>query len=87
MFESLDSKLKAIRKGNIEWISKPLDNSVLFEEDQTKINNAVVRYPMGSHQIGTIAELSSLLYERGVDVTSILISLCKTYGISTQESE
>ena len=60
---------------------------VLFDEDQDKINNAVHRYPLGSYQMGVIAELSGLLYERGVDVAGVLASLCKTYGVNIHESE
>ncbi len=73
MFESLSSKLDSIRKNNHnEWIETPLMNSVLFDEDLNKINNAVSRYPMGSYQIGEIAKLSGLLYEMGIDVVDML---------------
>lgn len=56
--------------------------SVLFPDDQQKIEDAVVKYPMGSYQIGEIARLSALLYDRGIDVEKQLINLCNRFGIN-----
>ncbi len=54
---------------------------VLFDEDQKKIEDAVTYYPLGSYQIGEIAELSALLYERGIDVIKELNKLHIKYRI------
>lgn len=51
-----------------------LNNKILFDEDLEKIEQAVVKYPMGSYQIGEIARVSALLYNEGIDV---LDALCK----------
>jgi len=59
------------------------DNKILFDEDQLKIENAVIKYPLGSYQIGEIARLSGLLYGEGVDVIYKLEQLCYKYGINT----
>ena len=56
-------------------------SDVLFSEDLKKINYYVSNYPMGSYQMGEIARLSALLYERGVDVKKHLEFLCKHYRV------
>lgn len=60
-------------------------DSVLYPEDQKKIEEAVQYFPMGSYQIGEIARLSALLYNEGIDVEKRLIEMCKTYGIKLEE--
>lgn len=60
-------------------------DKVLFAEDQKKIEDAVQYYPMGSYQVGEIARLSSLLYERGINVIDELNKLHRKYGISDRE--
>ncbi|PAD70604.1 hypothetical protein CHH83_02035 [Bacillus sp. 7586-K] len=59
-----------------------MKESALFTEDQMKIEKAVIFHTMGSYQIGEIARLSSLLYDRGVDVIKHLEKLHKDYGIN-----
>lgn len=59
-----------------------MESKVLFEEDQKKIEDSVMNYPMGSHQIGEIARLSALLYEKGINVEIELKRLCNKFFIS-----
>lgn len=85
MFESLNSKFDAIRKNNKdEWIEIPVEPiaTVLFPEDQAKIDNAVIRYPMGSYQAGEIVNLSGLLYQEGIDVLELLVKWCIKHNIN-----
>lgn len=56
-------------------------SKVLFEEDQKKIEYYVLKYPLGSYQIGEIAKLSALLYERGINVIDELNKLHSKYGV------
>jgi hypothetical protein len=60
-------------------------NSVLFDDDQKKIEDAVLYHPMGSYQIGEIARLSALLYDKGVDVVKYLEKLHDAFGINSKE--
>jgi len=53
-------------------------DTVLFSEDQKKIEDAVEYHAMGSYQVGEVAKLSALLYDRGIDVIKELEKLhCK----------
>ncbi|MEL3959508.1 hypothetical protein NST17_20360 [Caldifermentibacillus hisashii] len=47
----------------------------LYEEDQKKIEEAVVKHAMGSYQMGEVAMLSAWLYDRGIDVIKYLQAL------------
>lgn len=49
-------------------------DKVLFDDDLEKINQACLSYPMGSKQMGQVAELSGILYGMGVDVEKLLES-------------
>ncbi|WP_368900784.1 hypothetical protein [Oceanobacillus oncorhynchi] len=84
LYKELDEKEKKIK--NLIWINAQLESklsemnpnlmeSALFLDDQKKIEKAVQDYPMGSYQIGEIAMVSALLYERGIDVEKHLRSL------------
>ncbi|MCA1021576.1 hypothetical protein [Halobacillus litoralis] len=59
-------------------------DEILFPEDSEKVVRSVVYHPMGSYQLGEVARLSSLLYDRGIDVTDYLESLCRKHGVSTK---
>ncbi len=39
---------------------------------------------MGSYQIGEVARLSSLLYDRGVDVNKELENLCRKFNMNNK---
>lgn len=90
MFESLPSKLRAIKENNKdEWVNIPIapapSESILFPQDQIKINNAVIKYPLGSYQMGEIARLSGLLHYEGVNVLTLLKRECIRRNIDTTE--
>lgn len=61
---------------------KTLKESALFTEDQMKIEESVLYHAMGSYQIGEIARLSALLYDRGIDVIKHLEKLHNDFGIN-----
>jgi len=62
-----------------------MDEKVLFEEDQKKIDDSVRLHAMGSHQIGEIAEISATLYDRGVDVVRELQRLQRVFNVGNAE--
>lgn len=57
----------------------------LFDEDQKKIEDSVEYHAMGSYQIGELARLSALLYDRGVDVIKEIEKLHYKFGIEKRE--
>ncbi|MGG2091323.1 hypothetical protein AB1283_00975 [Bacillus sp. S13(2024)] len=59
-----------------------MESNILFEEDQRKIEDAVMNYPMGSYQAGEVVRLSALLYDKGVNVENELKKLCNKFFIS-----
>lgn len=58
-----------------------MEEKVLFDDDQKKINDAVRLHAMGSYQIGEVAKLSALLYDRGIDVIQQLKALHRKYNV------
>lgn len=58
------------------------NGSVIFTEDQMKIEKSVAMYPMGSYQMGEIARISGLMYKQGVDVVEQLKYLCEIYDVN-----
>lgn len=58
------------------------DNNALFKEDEEKIDDSIIYHSMGSYQIGEIARLSALLYDRGVDVIKELEKLHHKFNIN-----
>lgn len=59
-----------------------MKDKVLFDDDQKKIEDAVMNYPIGSYQAGEVVRLSALLYDRGVNVENELKKLHNKFGIS-----
>lgn len=51
----------------------------LFEEDIKKIVESVIKYPLGSYQIGEIARISAHLYEKGINVVDVLNNIKNKY--------
>lgn len=69
----LQTELKEeIRKAVAEYMKKQRESEVVLFEDQIKIAYSCINYPMGSRQIGNIAELSGKLYGVGIDVERML---------------
>lgn len=54
---------------------------LLFKDDEEKLAEAVEKHAFGSYQLGEVARISSLLYDRGIDVEKHLIQLCKQHRI------
>lgn len=62
-----------------------MKETLLFDDDQKKIEEAVLYHAMGSYQIGEIAYLSALLYDRGINVIKELEKLSHASDISVTE--
>lgn len=62
-------------------------DKILFKEDLKKIEDAVEKYPLGSYQIGEIARLSGLMYERGINVAAQLEYLCELHMVELEHLE
>ncbi len=61
-----------------------MEQKILFDEDQKKVEESVEFHAMGSYQVGEIARLSSLLYDRGVDVIRELENLCRRFNVKNK---
>jgi|GEM_PF-3255317 len=61
-----------------------MERKILFSEDQNKIDESVEYHAMGSYQIGEVARISSLLYDRGVDVIRELENLCHKFNVKNK---
>ena len=53
-------------------------NKIIYDDDLIRIEYSCVSYPMGSSEIGRIAELSGRLYGLGVDVEGVLERLLES---------
>lgn len=53
-------------------------NKILYDDDLIRIEYSCISYPMGSSEIGRIAELSGRLYGLGVDVEGVLERLLES---------
>lgn len=61
-----------------EYKAEIKPNKIIYDDDLIRIEYSCVSYPMGSSEIGRIAELSGRLYGLGVDVEGVLERLLES---------